>query len=157
MSEVAHLDTDQLLLKTLEEYPREPASLISVLQDLQEECRYLPREMLERVAEALGTSRSRAYHVATFFKAFSLVPRGQHTVSVCRGTACHVKGAEKIDNIIKSELEVEEGQTTKDGVFTVQSVRCLGCCSLAPVLMIDQEVYGDLRPNNITKILKLYR
>ena len=157
MSELAHIDTDRLISKILERYPKEPSSLISVLQDFQEECHYLPREILDRAGEALGTSRARVYHVATFFKAFSLVPRGKHIISICRGTACHVKGAEKIDNILRAELGVDDGQTTRDGLFTVQSVRCLGCCSLAPVIMIGRKAYGDLKANSIHKILDHYR
>jgi NADH-quinone oxidoreductase subunit E len=140
----------------LQEYPREPSSLISVLQDLQEDQHYLPEPALEHVAEALGIPRNQVYHVATFYKAFSLAPRGKHLISICRGTACHVKGASRIADMIKTELDIEEGETTRDNVFTVQSVRCLGCCSLAPAMMIDREVYGGVTPAKLRRILKHY-
>jgi NADH-quinone oxidoreductase subunit E len=143
--------------RVLERYPAEPASLISVLEDLQEELHYLPREALERVSSLLGVPLTQSYHVATFYKAFSLKPRGKHLISICRGTACHVKGAEKIAEMYKAELKVEEGETTEDGMFTLQSVRCLGCCSLAPVIMIDQEVWGGVSPPELRKMVKRYR
>lgn len=148
---------DTVIAEVLERYPREASSMIAVLQDLQEELRYLPREVLDRVAVTLGTPRTQVYHVATFYKAFSLKPRGKHTISICRGTACHVKGVEKIADMLRALLEVEEGETTGDGLFTVQSVRCLGCCSLAPAIMIDREVYGQVTPARLGKIVKQYR
>lgn len=148
---------DAVIAEVLERYPREASSMIAVLQDLQEGLRYLPRDVLDRVAVTLGTPRTQVYHVATFFKAFSLKPRGKHTISICRGTACHVKGVEKIADMLRALLEVEEGETTTDGLFTVQSVRCLGCCSLAPAIMIDREVYGQVTPARLGKIVKQYR
>jgi NADH-quinone oxidoreductase subunit E len=95
--------------------------------------------------------------VATFYKAFSLKPRGKHTVHICCGTACHVKGAEKVTELIQSELKARDGETTEDGVFSVQTVRCLGCCSLAPAVMIDREVFGEVAPRQMQKILSRYR
>lgn len=141
----------------LARYPARPSSLISVLEDLQEELRYLPREVLERVSTELDVPRSQAYHVATFYKAFSLTPKGKHVISICRGTACHVQGAEKIADMLRAELNVEDGGTTEDGLFTVQSVRCLGCCSLAPAIMIDREVYGQVTPPALRRIISGYR
>jgi NADH-quinone oxidoreductase subunit E len=141
----------------LQEYPREPASLIAVLQDLQEDRHYLPEEALEHVARELQVPRNQVYHVATFYKAFSLTPRGEHLISICRGTACHVKGASRIADMIKTELGIDEGETTGDNMFTVQSVRCLGCCSLAPAMMIDRDVYGGVTPAKLRHIIKQYR
>ena len=141
----------------LEKYPREPASLISVLQDVQEEYGYLPKDALDEVCRGLGTSRSRAYHVATFFKAFSLKPRGKHLVSVCMGTACHVKGAGKVLEVLESELGVKDGGTSPDNLFTLKSVRCLGCCSLAPAVMIDGKVYGGVTTASVGKIVNSYK
>ena len=127
------------------------------MEDLQEELRYLPEDALNRVASELTVPRSQVYHVATFYKAFSLEPRGKHLISICRGTACHVQGAQKIADMLQAELSVADGETTQDGLFTIQSVRCLGCCSLAPAVMIDREVYGGVTPSSIRKILKTYR
>ena len=157
MSAVAELEIDAVVEEVLGRYQREPASLISVLEDLQEEMHYLPREALERVSVALGVPRSQSYHVATFYRSFSLEPRGRHTISICRGTACHVKGADKIADMLRGELSVSEGETTPDGMFSLQSVRCLGCCSLAPAIMIDQEVFGQVTPTALRKIVKRYR
>jgi len=148
---------EALVDRVVSTYPREPASLISVLQDIQEEHHYLPRGALERVAEQLGTARNQLYYVATFYKAFSLKPRGKHIINVCRGTACHVKGAEKLVDVLNAELNIKEGETTEDRLFTVQSIRCVGCCSLAPVVMIDKDVHGGVTPASLRKILKTYK
>lgn len=141
----------------LSRYAAEPASLISVLEDLQEEVHYLPREALERISSTLGVPRNQLYHVATFFKAFSLTPQGKHTVCVCRGTACHVRGADRVMDAIESQLKIREGETTADGEFTVHSVRCLGCCALAPAVMVDHDVYGQVTPKQLGDILEPYR
>ena len=146
-------DNGHCLDDILGRYSPEPSSLISVLEDLQEELHYLPREALERISTTLGVPRNQTYHVATFFKAFSLTPQGRHTVCVCRGTACHVKGADKIMDMLQSQLNVTEGGTSEDGEFTVQSVRCLGCCALAPALMIDRDVYGQVTSMQLRDIL----
>ncbi len=156
MSLISELQIEAAVDEVLERYSPEPSSLISILQDLQEELNYLPREALERVAVSLGVPRSQSYHVATFYKGFSLEPRGRHTVSICRGTACHVKGADKIADMLRAELNVTDGETTTDGMFTVQSVRCLGCCSLAPAIMIDGEVFGTVTATALRKIIKRY-
>ncbi|MCX5771138.1 MAG: NAD(P)H-dependent oxidoreductase subunit E [Candidatus Hydrogenedentes bacterium] len=137
-------------------YPDEPASLIGVLQDVQEELHYLPRVALEQIAHGLSVPRNQVYHVATFFKAFSLTPRGRHTIHICCGTACHLKGAGMIAEAIQSTLKTGDGETTEDGSFTVQTVRCLGCCSLAPAIMIDREVYGEVVPRALRRILGKY-
>lgn len=157
MSKVTESRTDSVVNEVLGRYSLLPSSLISVLEDLQEELRYLPEEVLNRVASSLDAPRAQVYHVATFYKTFSLKPRGEHIISICRGTACHVQGAPKIADMLESELCVDDGETTQDGMFTLQSVRCLGCCSLAPAIMIDREVYGGVTPAALHKILKSYR
>lgn len=157
MSKVAESMTDSIVNEVLERYPLRPSSLISVLEDLQEELRYLPEDVLDRVASSLDTPRAQVYHVATFYKSFSLKPRGKYIISICRGTACHVQGAQKIADMLEMELSVEDGETTEDGLFTVQSVRCLGCCSLAPAIMIESEVFGGVTPASLRKIIKDYR
>jgi NADH:ubiquinone oxidoreductase subunit E len=111
---------------------------------------------LEYVAGALGVARSRAYHVATFYKAFSLKPRGRHTFCVCRGTACHVQGADKVAELLRMKLGVSEGEMTEDGLFSVESVRCLGCCSLAPAVMVDGAVFGQINRNTLQDIIETY-
>ncbi|MBS3762948.1 MAG: NADH-quinone oxidoreductase subunit NuoE [Planctomycetes bacterium] len=141
----------------LDEYGVERHSLIYILQDVQEAFDYLPRPALERVAERLGIPLSEVLRVATFYAAFSLEPRGEHLISVCMGTACHVRGAPRIMETIRRDLELQEGQnTTEDMKFTIKSVRCLGCCGLAPVIMIDENTHGLLSPDQIPDILSQY-
>jgi NADH-quinone oxidoreductase subunit E len=146
-----------VVARVLKRYPKEPASLISVLEDLQEDVHYLPREALDRVAQSLGVSLSRCYHVVTFYKGFSLAPQGKHVICVCRGTACHVRGADKLVDVLQGELGLTDGQTSADGLFTLHSVRCLGCCSLAPVAMIDGKIHGHLTGAGLRKLLKRVR
>lgn len=157
MSQIAEAKTDAVVDMVLGRYPLRPSSLISVLEDLQESLNYLPEDVLDRVAMDLQVPRAQVYHVATFYKSFSLTPRGEHLISICRGTACHVQGAQKIADMLESELNIRDGETTADGMFTMQSVRCLGCCSLAPAIMIDREVYGGVTPGALRKVLKSYR
>ena len=132
-------------------------TLISILADIQRQCSYLPRPALERVAERLEVPFSRVFSVSTFYKIFSLVPRGKHSVKVCLGTACHVKGAGLILERLKRDLEVEEGGTTADGRFTLETVRCVGCCSIAPVVMVDETAHGRLKQEALPKIVAKYR
>lgn len=132
-------------------------TLISILTDIQRQCSYLPRPALERVAERLEVPFSRVFSVSTFYKIFSLVPRGKHSVKVCLGTACHVKGAGLILERLKRDLEVEEGGTTADGRFTLETVRCVGCCSIAPVVMVDETAHGRLKQEELPKIVAKYR
>ena len=148
---------DRLVDDVLRRYPTQPSSLIAVLQDLQEEARYLPRTALERVARELHVPRAQLYHVATFYKAFSLTPRGKHLISICRGTACHVKGTEKVADALLTVLHIADGETSADGLFSLQSVRCLGCCSLAPALMIDGEIFGQVTAKRLPAILQRYQ
>src|SRR5574340_1783226 len=112
-------------------------SLIAILQDIQEEFKYLPKEALKFLKKVLDVPLARIYEVATFYNAFSLTPRGKYLVEVCAGTACHVKGAFNLLENLERELKIKCGETTKGGMFTLEQVRCLGCCSLAPVVRID--------------------
>lgn len=127
-----------------------------MLQDIQKEKGYLPREALNIVAEEVDVPLSRLYSLATFYKAFSLVPRGRHIVHVCTGTACHVRGAVKLLDKLEQTLEVKNGETTPDGRFTLEEVRCVGCCGLAPVIVIDEEFHGKLTQKDIGKVLDKY-
>ena len=133
------------------------AYLIPLLQDIQEEYGYLPREVLEYISREGGIPLSRIFGVITFYEQFYLEPQGKHTIKCCRGTACHVKDGQKIASTLSEILEIEEGETTADGLFTFETVACLGTCFLAPVIMIDDEYYGNLTTGEVTKIIKRYR
>ena len=151
---------DEKLVKIetiLERYPQGRESLISILQDVQIEYFYLPRNALLLVAERLGLPISLVYRVATFYNAFSLKPRGKHVVTVCLGTACHVKGGSRILESLEKQLDIKVGQTTPDMKFTLESVRCIGCCGLSPVITIGDDLYGKVTQAQLPKIIKKYR
>ncbi len=128
--------------------------LVSMLQDVQAECKYLPADALRRIAERLQIPLIQVYSVATFFKAFSLVPRGRHSIQVCVGTACHVRGAKAIVEEIERNLNVKAGGTTDDGEYTLETVNCVGACALGPIILIDDEYYGQMTPQKVQKLLK---
>lgn len=132
-------------------------SLISILHDVQSDYGYLPEDALRVVAKQLDLPLIQVYGVATFFKAFSLKPRGQHIVSVCLGTACHVRGAPAVLDEVKRELGIEPGATTQDMRFTLETVNCLGCCALGPIMVVDGKYHGDLSPGKVRKILNPYK
>jgi len=129
-------------------------SLIPLLQRVQAQLGYLPPAVMERIAERAGVSAARVFGVASFYSQFRLEPVGRHIIRVCQGTACHVQGAVAIAEAICDELGVEEGGTTGDGRFTVEPVACLGCCSLAPVIMIDEETFGRLTPDEARRVVR---
>ncbi len=131
-------------------------ALIEILLDVQEELRYLPKEALDQVGSRLKVPMSRAYHLATFFKAFSLKPKGRYCVSVCLGTACQVEGGVKILEKFERDLAITRGETTPDLNFSLDEVHCLGCCGLAPVVVINEEVYGKLALSKVPSVLKKY-
>jgi NADH-quinone oxidoreductase subunit E len=130
------------------------ASLISVLEEVQTRYHYLPREAMILVSERLGMPLSQVYSVATFYHAFSLVPRGKHKICVCTGTACHVRGAVQVLDRLKARLGVEPGGTTRDREFTLETVNCLGCCALGPVVVLDDEYEGQMTTKKVDKLLK---
>jgi NADH-quinone oxidoreductase subunit E len=138
----------------LERYDRNPAQLIPILQDVQTEENYLPREALEQIAEKLGIPLVRIYAVATFYKAFSLKPRGKHIIQVCMGTACHVRGGARILDRMVRDLGIGPGETTKDLGFTLETVNCLGACALGPIVVVDGEYHGQMNPPKWDKIYK---
>ncbi len=138
-------------------YPPEPSSLIPLLQRTQERFGYLPREAMEEIASYLGIPLSRVYGVATFYAQFRFEPLGKYVVKICHGTACHVNGAVNISQAITEELGIEEGQTTEDGLVTLERVACLGCCSLAPVIMVNEKVFGKLTPEKVRKLIRKLR
>ena len=135
-------------------YSNNRDSLISMLQDIQAEERYLPEEALREVASQLDLPLIQVYGVATFFKAFSLEPRGEHLVSVCMGTACHVRGAPAVLDEAKRQLGIEVGETSQDRKFTLETVNCLGACALGPIMVIDNKYHGQMGPGKVKKVLK---
>ena len=133
-----------------------PGALMPVLQKAQEIYGYLPIEVQTIIADMLGVSLSEVYGVATFYAQFSLNPKGEHRISVCLGTACYVKGADKILEELERILEIKVGECTRDGLFSLDACRCVGACGLAPVMMIDEEVYGRIKPEDVAGILQKY-
>ena len=129
-------------------------SLISILQDVQSEYHYLSEGALRAVASQLALPLIQVYGVATFFKAFSLKPRGEHIVNVCLGTACHVRGAHAVLDEVKRRLGIEPGETTEDMRFTLETVNCLGACALGPIVVVDGKYHGQMSPGKVKKILK---
>jgi NADH-quinone oxidoreductase subunit E len=129
-------------------------SLISVLEEIQAQYRCLPPEAMILVSERLGVPLSQVYSVATFYHAFSLVPRGKHTVCVCTGTACHVRGTTQVLNRLETSLGIRPGETTPDHQFTLETVNCLGCCALGPVVVMDGEYEGQMSPRKVDRLLK---
>ncbi|MCD6559765.1 MAG: NADH-quinone oxidoreductase subunit NuoE [Palaeococcus sp.] len=143
-----------LKLDYIYNYEPNPSSLIPLLQKTQENFGYLPREALEEISKYLNIPLSRVYGVATFYAQFRFEPLGKYVVRICHGTACHVNGAVNISQAIREEVGIEEGQTTEDGLITLERVACLGCCSLAPVIMINDKVFGKLTPEKVRKLMK---
>jgi len=130
---------------------------IKILQELQASYGYLPSAALEYVTEQTDITRRQIIGVATFYDQFRFTPVGRHLIRVCHGTACHVNGAVRISQVVENFLGIKNRETTEDGLFTLETVACLGCCSLAPVMMIDDTTYGRLTPDEVRKILKGYR
>jgi len=134
------------------------ASLIMLLQAVQSELGYLPREALEKISTLMNIPLTHVYGVATFYHQFRLRPKGKHIISICSGTACHVQGSGDLVNFLRQTLKLKDGEdTTQDGLFTIVQVRCLGACGLAPVMKIDDTYYGKTTSTNITRILNSYR
>jgi NADH-quinone oxidoreductase subunit E len=129
-------------------------SLISMLEEIQAQYRYLPRDAMILISEGLGVPLSQIYSVATFYHSFSLVPRGKHTICVCTGTACHVRGAVQVLERLESRLGVAAGGTTRDCEFTLETVNCLGCCALGPVVVVDNEYEGQMTTRKVDKLLQ---
>lgn len=141
----------------LQKFSKEPRSLIPILQFVQDRHGYLPRSFMEEIGNYLDLAPSKVYSVASFYTQFRFEPLGKHLVKICHGTACHVKGAETVTETVESELGVTMGETTEDGEFTVERVACLGCCSLAPAMMIDDTVYGNLTRDKIKNTLNDFK
>jgi len=142
----------------LHKFPKVNTSdVIPLLQAVQQRCGYLPREVLEAIAQRTRVSLTRMYGVATFYERFRFQPVGKHLIQACHGTACHVNGAKQIGRAVHQTLHIKDRETTVDGQFTLETVACLGCCSLAPVMMIDDKVYGRLNAQRAQRLLDRYR
>jgi NADH:ubiquinone oxidoreductase subunit E len=140
--------------RTIESYNAEPTALIQVLHAAQTMFGYLSADVLRYVAAGLKLPISHVYGVVTFYHLFTMVPRGKHQILVCRGTACHVRGAQVILERLEQQLGVKEGEITKDGIFSLHSARCIGACAMAPAIAIGDDVYGKLLPNKIPQLCK---
>jgi NADH-quinone oxidoreductase subunit E len=149
---------DQLAVvdEVASKYAGTKGALIPILQNVQSRIGYLPTEVMERIGEKAGVPAAQVFGVASFYSQFRLEPVGKYVVKVCHGTACHVQGAGAVTEAICSELGVEDGETTADGKFTVESVACIGCCSLAPVIMIEENSFGRLTPGEARRIVREY-
>jgi len=142
--------------KTIEDYRHDKSMLIQILLRLQKNFGWLPMEMLSEVSKQLGISINQVYQVATFYKAFSLSPRGRHLIRICSGTSCKVRGAPTILEKLQSLLDINTGEVTTDGRFSLETVNCLGGCALGPMMTIDDEYYGNLKLLGVKKILSKY-
>ena len=142
--------------EVIAQYQSKPGSLIPVLQHAQEIVGYLPPAVQRYVASGLRLSPTEVYGVVTFYSYFTMVPRGRHTIRVCLGTACYLAGGGHLARRLARELKIPVGQTTKDRRFTLETVRCVGCCSLAPVILIGEDVHQQMVPQKLTKVLALY-
>lgn len=147
------MDKKDALSAVLDEYGTVPGSLITVLQKAQAIYGYLPQDVLSEIAAKMNIPVARVYGVATFYTQFRFTPVGKYFIQLCKGTACHVNGADTIARTIREELGIDDGETTGDGLFSLKCVACLGCCSLSPVMMINGETYGSLTPAKVREIL----
>jgi NADH-quinone oxidoreductase subunit E len=140
----------------LQKHRYDKSLLVDILQDTQVEIGYLPKAALEAVSQGLEVPQSRVYSVATFFKAFSLKPRGRHLINVCMGTACHVRGSARVLEKIEELLNIKTGETTKDLKYTLETVNCVGACALGPMVIVGEDYHGEMTPEGIISVLKQY-
>jgi NADH:ubiquinone oxidoreductase subunit E len=150
---INYMDLDTIIDK---EYSSNKENLIMMLQAIQRHYNYLPKPALTYLAGKIGIPMSQIYGVATFYSTFSLEPRGRNIISICLGTACHVRGGAKVHEKLEELLQVTDGQTTADQRFTLESVRCIGCCSLGPVVKINEDTHGRIRSDDVEKVLAQY-
>jgi NADH-quinone oxidoreductase subunit E len=141
----------------IRQYGGRGSAILAILQDIQAEEKYLPKETLEYVSQRMQIPLGQVFRIATFYNALSLKPRGRHKIDVCLGTACHVRGGEKILDKLERDLGVSVGETTKDKRFTLEAVHCVGCCSLGPVAVIDGDVHGRLSQDKVPALLKEFK
>ena len=149
------MDNDRID-QIIDKYPSEPSSLIQVLLEIQKENRWLPKEALRRVSEKLNIPLNRIQHIVTFYKAFSVVPKGRHEIHVCTGTACHVRGAPRVLNAVQDQTGLKPGLTDQELRFSLETVSCVGCCALGPVMVVDKDYHGQMDPAKSEDVLKNY-
>lgn len=140
----------------IDKHGGEASSLIQILLDIQSENHWLPKEALERISKKLEVPFTRIQHIVTFYKAFSLVPKGRHEVHICMGTACHVRGAQRVLDTVQDLTGIKPGETDLDLKYSLETVNCLGCCALGPVIEIDGEIHGKMSPTRTAGALKKY-
>jgi NADH-quinone oxidoreductase subunit E len=138
----------------VDKYKADPSSLLAIMQDVQDVAHYLPRDVVEHVAKRLSLPVARIYAMATFFGSFHLEPRGKHICTVCMGTACHVRGAARLVEQLERDLSIKSGGTTKDMMFTLEEVNCVGACALGPLVIIDGEYHGNMTSGQLTKVVE---
>jgi NADH-quinone oxidoreductase subunit E len=143
--------------KVVESYPKDKRYSLAILQDLQRSFGYVPKEALEALACYLGIKISTLYSMATFYRALNLKPKGKHVIRVCDGTACHIRGAPVLLDALQRTLGIQAGETTGDGLFSVETVNCLGACAIAPVMVVDGQYHPKVKPDQVEVILKTYR
>jgi NADH-quinone oxidoreductase subunit E len=142
--------------RIIDKYEGKASAVIQALLEIQRENRWLPREVLVKVSEKLGVPLNRIQHIVTFYKAFSLVPKGRHEIHVCMGTACHVRGATRVLDTVQDLIGIKPGETSSDLKYSLKTVNCVGCCSLGPVMVIDGEYHGKMAPAQSEEVLKNY-
>jgi NADH:ubiquinone oxidoreductase subunit E len=140
-----------------EKYNNDIEALVMILQDITRSYNYIPPQVLPHVARKLRVPLSKVFSVATFYKAFSLEPRGKYIVSVCTGTACHVRGAKKLVNVLNKDLKIGEGETTDDLMFSLETVRCMGCCASGPVIRVNKDTHGGLDQERVVHVIDQYK
>jgi len=145
------------LKELIEHYGRTRSALMPILHDVQEHYGYIPRGAQEMIAAELRIPIADVYGVITFYARFSLVPQGKNRVSICMGTACYVKGSEDVLTAVKKSLGIDTGETTEDGLFSIEETRCIGACGLAPVITVNRDVYGKIAPEQVEDVLSKYR
>ncbi|MFC1857153.1 NAD(P)H-dependent oxidoreductase subunit E [Thermodesulfobacteriota bacterium] len=141
----------------IDNYDSNREALLMILQDISDIYNYVPPEVIPVLIDKLGVRESLIYSVATFYKTISLEPRGKHIVNVCTGTACHVRGAEKIVDALETELHIHKGETTNDHLFTLEAVRCIGCCASGPVVTVNQKIHGGLDRSKVLDVISDYK
>ncbi|MFQ6070185.1 MAG: NAD(P)H-dependent oxidoreductase subunit E [Candidatus Aminicenantales bacterium] len=145
---------DEKIIELIETHSGEKGALLNLLLDVQQKYNYLPKEVLEEISKNQDIPLSRLYSVATFFKSFSLTPRGKHEIHVCMGTACQVWGGQRLVDKVGEELNIKPGETTPDLNFTLETINCPGCCGLAPVVVFDKEIHGKVTRNKLLSLIK---
>ncbi len=153
---MTEIDQASKITEIIEAYPADQRFALAAMQDMQHAFNYIPEEGLSALAAYLGCAEAQLYSMATFYKALSLTPKGEHIIKICNGTACHLRGAMNLATELKRNLDIEPGETTEDGAFSVELVNCLGSCALAPVMVVDGTYHNKLRVEQIPGIIESY-